>query len=605
MFVKFWGTRGSIPTPGPDTVRFGGNTSCVEIRTKGGTLIVLDAGTGMRALGDSLMAEGDIAKRGHILIGHTHWDHIQGYPFFTPLFMPGNEWDVYAPQGFDVSLRDTLGSQMQYNYFPVSLNKLGSSINYHDLVEGTFQIDDVHITAFYLNHTALTLGYRIQADGVTVVYATDHECHSQEAGMPKAGSPLEACCAHLGDRRHKEDIGGADLLIHDAQYTAEEYPKRIGWGHSTLEYVVDIAVVAKVRKLALFHHDPRRDDDSIDAMVRSGQERIKGWGGKVELLAAAEGMTIELKGAAPEVVHEPAPVPYQPIDATALAQVVRSVFSAGESDAFHARLRGVAEADHIQVASANSATQAVSAMSADLPSLVFVGQSLYREEGGELRPFLKDMRQKGFPVIVVRNPAEQPPVDQEEYFTDLLETTFSDEYLRTKMRAWLLRTRVRWACAPFPSNEAQRVQSLRQLHLLDTPPEERFDRITRLAAQIFDVPVSLITMIDSERQWFKSSFGTEITETPRDHSFCAHTILQDGPLVVPDSFQDDRFADNPVATGACRARFYAGQPLTTADGSKIGTLCLIDQRPRALSPMELEVLRDLAALAEFELRRQA
>ena len=173
MQVRFWGTRGSIATPGPSTVRYGGNTSCVEVRTQGGTLLVLDAGTGLRPLGEALAAQGDAAHHGHLLIGHTHWDHIQGFPFFAPLFKAGNQWDVYAPRGFGASLRETLAGQMQYTYFPISLDAMGATIRYHDLVEGSFTIDDARVTARYLNHPALTLGYRVETCGAVVVYSTN------------------------------------------------------------------------------------------------------------------------------------------------------------------------------------------------------------------------------------------------------------------------------------------------------------------------------------------------------------------------------------------------------------------------------------------------
>src|ERR1700761_1746008 len=170
MLLRFWGTRGSVPTPGPRTVRYGGNTSCVELRSAAGTLIVLDCGTGARELGNSLMQQaGPI--RGHLLIGHTHWDHIQGFPFFAPLFIPGNEWDIYAPLGFEQSLRDTLAGQMQYTYFPVTLDQLGSTIRFHQLVEGGLEIEDIRIRTQYLNHPALALGYRLEADGVTIAYS--------------------------------------------------------------------------------------------------------------------------------------------------------------------------------------------------------------------------------------------------------------------------------------------------------------------------------------------------------------------------------------------------------------------------------------------------
>src|ERR1700678_1457553 len=150
MRVHFWGTRGSLPKPGPTTARYGGNTSCAEIRSSGGTLIMVDCGTGAQALGQSLLAADPQGAAGHILIGHTHWDPIQGLPFFAPLFIPGNEWDIYGPKGLDQSVRESLAGQMQYTYFPVALEQFGATVRYHDLVEGVFQIDDVRITTQYL-----------------------------------------------------------------------------------------------------------------------------------------------------------------------------------------------------------------------------------------------------------------------------------------------------------------------------------------------------------------------------------------------------------------------------------------------------------------------
>src|SRR5688572_5869217 len=179
MWTKFWGTRGSVATPGPSTLKFGGNTSCVELRCDDGTLIVLDCGTGARGLGVSLMASGEKPLRGHLLLTHTHWDHIQGFPFFAPLFVPGNEWDVYGPGGAGRELRAILTAQMEFAYFPIALDQLGATIRFHDLSEGTLQIGGARVTARYLNHPAVTLGYRVEAGGVSVVYTADHEPHSR------------------------------------------------------------------------------------------------------------------------------------------------------------------------------------------------------------------------------------------------------------------------------------------------------------------------------------------------------------------------------------------------------------------------------------------
>jgi len=222
MRVRFWGTRGSIPKPGPDTVRYGGNTSCVEVRTASGALILLDCGTGAHGLGQALLAEPNGPRRGHVLISHTHWDHIQGLPFLAPLFVADFEWDIYGPRGLGPSIRETLAGQMQYTYFPITIEQFAAKVRYHDLVEGTFEIDDVRIGAHYMNHPALTLGYRIEADGATVVYATDHEPHSPDLAHGERPPQTSDEC------RYADFIEDADLLIHDAQFTLGEYDKHRG-----------------------------------------------------------------------------------------------------------------------------------------------------------------------------------------------------------------------------------------------------------------------------------------------------------------------------------------------------------------------------------------
>jgi len=225
MWIRFWGTRGSLPKPGPSTVRYGGNTSCVEVRAPGGGLIVLDCGTGAHDLGRHLVATGPV--RGHLLITHTHWDHIQGFPFFAPLFVAGNEWDVYGPRQVGRQIEEVLASQMHYPYFPVPLETLAATIRYHELAEETLDLAGVRVTTRYLNHPAPAIGYRLQAGGVTVVYATDHEPHSPH--HPEAAGEPER--VHREDERHIEFLAGADLVIHDAQYTLEEYPARLTWPH--------------------------------------------------------------------------------------------------------------------------------------------------------------------------------------------------------------------------------------------------------------------------------------------------------------------------------------------------------------------------------------
>ena len=159
MKIRFWGVRGSIASPGPKTVRYGGNTTCIEVRTDSNELLILDAGTGIFPLSQTLLAE--LPVRANVFITHSHWDHIQGFPFFAPLFVRGGHWDIYGPAGLGQSLRETLAGQMQYSYFPVTLDELGASIRFHDLAEGSFEIDDIRISTRFLNHPALTLGYQI------------------------------------------------------------------------------------------------------------------------------------------------------------------------------------------------------------------------------------------------------------------------------------------------------------------------------------------------------------------------------------------------------------------------------------------------------------
>src|SRR6266508_1310588 len=300
MRVRFWGTRGSIATPGPTTLRYGGNTACVEVRADDGTLIILDCGTGGRALGQALLESGERPLRGHLLITHTHWDHIQGFPFFAPLFVPGNEWDIYAPGVTGRHLEETLSGQMEYTYFPVRLDQLGATIRYHDVVEGTLHIGNVKVTSHYLNHPALTLGYRIEAGGASVVYATDHEPHSHhKLELPSgAGKVVLSQPLHHEDRRHVLFMAGADLVIHDAQFNAAEDASHVGWGHTAAEQVVDFALAAGVERLALFHHDPNHDDDALDRIVERCQQRAQREADDddrvLEVTAAAEGQSIDL-----------------------------------------------------------------------------------------------------------------------------------------------------------------------------------------------------------------------------------------------------------------------------------------------------------------------
>lgn len=292
MRVTFWGTRGSVPTPGHTTVRFGGNTSCVQVRTQAGTLFILDSGTGIRELGLSLQRE-TAPISGHLLLGHTHWDHISGFPFFNPAFAPGNRISIYGARDLDRSLEDVLAGQMHFTYFPVPLGDLRAQLTFRELDEGEIRVEDTLVRSHYLNHTAVCMGYRLEADGVAMAYVTDHEPYGL---LPTArvGSGLRGGPTHIGDQRLIEFVRGVDLLIMDAQYTPEEYAAKRGWGHSSVDYVTDVAVDAGARRLALFHHEPLHSDDQLEAMQRYCRDRVAEAGAPLEVFAAQEGQEIAL-----------------------------------------------------------------------------------------------------------------------------------------------------------------------------------------------------------------------------------------------------------------------------------------------------------------------
>ena len=297
MRVRFWGTRGSIPSPGPRTLRYGGNCACVEIRTDSGELFIIDAGTGIRELGLTLLQSPPVDA--HLLLSHTHWDHISGFPFFPPAFAPGNRLTVYAARNIDKRLEDVMAGQMEYTYFPVTLGDLPSDIQYRELLEESFTVGSARITTHYLNHTSICMGYRIEADGRSVAYVSDHEPYGlalfgADPPPDKIGRGLLDGVVHVGDRRLIEWIGGADLLIQDSQYTPEEYPKKIGWGHGSADYVTDVAILSGARRLALFHHDPLHDDDMVDAMAEYCRRRVAEAGAETEVFGAAEGQDVAL-----------------------------------------------------------------------------------------------------------------------------------------------------------------------------------------------------------------------------------------------------------------------------------------------------------------------
>jgi len=296
--LKLWGVRGSIPVPGSTTVRYGGNTTCAEVRADG-ELIVLDAGSGIRELG--LALENEFGSRPinlSLLITHVHWDHIQGFPFFVPSYNDKNQIRILGYDGTDSGLREILNGQMATPFFPVALYDLPGKIKIEKLESMDFKIGKVHVRSKFMNHPGVCVGYRICTSKGSIAFLPDHE--------PYEAFKLHSAKSHLlspeqTQKRAREDraelvkfLQGSDILILDTQYTDEEYQAHVGWGHGSLTTAISLALDAAVRKLILFHHDPTHDDEMIDKMVQTARKLAAKSESYLEVEGAREGAEMTL-----------------------------------------------------------------------------------------------------------------------------------------------------------------------------------------------------------------------------------------------------------------------------------------------------------------------
>jgi len=275
--VTFHGVRGSTPCHGDEVRRYGGNTSCVSVAAPGEDPLVFDLGTGLRYFGRTLPHDGTF--HGTCLLTHLHWDHTQGLPFFVPILKPGATFDVYGPRQEDGgTVEAAMREFMAPPHFPVALEQLPGKIRFHDVGDDRFRVGGFSVTSRLIPHVGNTLGFRVEWNGISVAYLSDHQ-------QPYDGS--------FGVTDGALDlVRGADLVIHDAQYTPHEFAHKSNWGHCTIDYAVWLAAEAGAKRLALFHHDPTRHDDAIDelwaAAHRAGRES------GVDVLAAREGLVVEL-----------------------------------------------------------------------------------------------------------------------------------------------------------------------------------------------------------------------------------------------------------------------------------------------------------------------
>jgi phosphoribosyl 1,2-cyclic phosphodiesterase len=303
--VRFWGVRGSVPCPGPATVKFGGNTSCLELRFgEEDRLIVIDAGTGIRELAGHIM-KNDLPRgpiKTDLFLTHTHWDHIMGFPFFIPLFIPNTELKVFGPVTYEEDTLDKIvGGMLSYRYWPVRLTELAAKIEYQNLKEGSRDLGGgVWLTTKYLNHPILVLGYRFEYRGKVLCTAYDTEPFRNVFDVSPDDPSYDEEAVKEGENAAQEEnekvvsfIRGADVLIHDAQYTHKEYiSSKLGWGHSSFEYAVNAAHKAGVKKLLLFHHDPDRSDAELERIEDRIRRSIAGKS-TMEVMIAREGLTVE------------------------------------------------------------------------------------------------------------------------------------------------------------------------------------------------------------------------------------------------------------------------------------------------------------------------
>lgn len=282
--MTFWGVRGTLPKTGPGALRYGGNTSCVALEFPSQQLFIFDGGSGIKELGARLLAQKRKRINAKLFISHPHWDHINAIPFFAPLYMQGNEFEILGAKQGELTMRELISAQMDGVYFPITLTEFAARTYFRDLEEGTHEVAGIEVKTKLLAHPGRALGFRVNYNGRSICYVTDQELYLTDS---------DHYDAHY-EKTMADFARGADVLITDTTYTDEGYKTKVNWGHSCVSKVCEFAAAAEVKKLYLFHHDPDQNDDAIDAKFEAAQKKLQELGSAVECVAPKEGDTFRI-----------------------------------------------------------------------------------------------------------------------------------------------------------------------------------------------------------------------------------------------------------------------------------------------------------------------
>ena len=615
MKIRFWGTRGSVSVSDASTLRYGGHTSCMEIRSSANDLLVLDAGTGLRGLGQSLLREDKLPRTSNLLISHTHWDHIQGLPFFAPFYLPQHKWGVYGPSTLSQDLESILSGQMKQTYFPITPESFNADLTYNTLREESFELGEIKVTTRYLNHPGVTLGYRIEVDGYTIVYSTDHEPH--DCRLAHGGTPAEGS----EDALHGDFLAQADFVIHDTQYLSEEYESKRGWGHSTMEYVVDLAQRADVKRLIFFHHDPQRSDTEIDQMVEQGRVRLLPKVGRTELSAASESLPIlspkkslELgstkstirMGQSSTPLYKPVPKlerQFTPIPLATQKVIIRTSQAVEISQV-------VLDAGHhpVMVKGLQDFERELKQTQCALLMLDFPG---YDDLKTYYRMLKRAFTDQPLPKVVLLCQNDEALTTEQLNTLDPLPirvvVPVSNIYISSRIQTWLERSvqeknPLEWTPASRVDHDAARsamaeelLQIYRHSSADELPLKAQVRGILEITYQLLaspskqDLTVACNLITAKREESLMAIPALKTWNVVREESMCDHVVAKSERIIIADVLQHELFRHHAKYTQAestDRVRSYFGFPLIVS-GHTLGTLCCFSVNQMQLFPNQL------------------